>query len=235
MASAPSGLERSVLDGTLPQNTHLAILRHASVEGITGASAWLTDRPVGLHHHIALNNPLDFARLGRFMTGTATGVVFCGGAAFGTAHLGMLKALGEHGYAFDMVGGSSMGAAMAGGYAMGLHPDDVMDMIDELFLKSRAMKRYTAPVYSVIDHRFMDAEMARLTEGRNIEDLPLPYFAAATSLTTNALKLLRDGPLWRAMRASSAIPAMFSADCAARWRGADRWRADGQRAARADA
>jgi NTE family protein len=208
-ATTPAGLERKVLDGTLAQNTHLAILRHVSAETILGSAAWLKDRSVGLHHQIALNAPLDFARLGRFLTGTATGVVFCGGAAFGTAHLGMLKALGEHGYAFDMVGGASMGAAMAGGYAMGLAPDDVMDMIDELFLTSRAMKRYTAPVYSVIDHRFMDAQMARLTEGRNIEDLPLPYFAAATSLTTNSLKLLRDGPLWRAMRASSAIPAMF--------------------------
>ena len=207
--SAPSGLEQKVLNGTLPQNLHLALTRATAQTPIRETARWLQDRSVGLHHHLALDTQEDVERLSRFLTGTATGVVFCGGAAFGTAHLGMLKALGEHGYAFDMVGGASMGAAMAGGYAMGLAPDAVMDMVDELFLKSRAMKRYTAPVYSVIDHRFIDGEMARLTEHLNIEDLPLPFFAAATSLTDNALKLVRSGPLWKAMRASSAIPALF--------------------------
>jgi NTE family protein len=208
-AQAPDAAEARLLASTLPQHLHLAILRESAAQPITGTAAVLAERPVGLHHHVALDRADDFARVARFLTGTATGLIFSGGAAYGTAHLGMLKALNEYGYVFDIVGGSSMGSAMAGGCAMGLDPDEVMDMIDALFLKSGAMKRYTAPVWSVIDHTFLDRELKRLTKGLEIEDLPLPYFAIATSLTRNDLHAIRSGPLWRAIRASSAIPAVF--------------------------
>lgn len=205
----PAPLQTRLLRGLIRQNVHLVLLRDQASDPITGTADWLAERPIGQHHHVALDAPADFDRLARFLTGTATGLVFCGGAAFGTAHLGMLKALNEHGYAFDMVGGSSMGSAMAGGYAMGLAPDEVMDIVDDLFLKSGAMKRYTAPVWSVIDHQYFDRELRRVTRALNVEDLPLAFFAVATSLTRNDITVLREGPLWRAIRASTAIPALF--------------------------
>lgn len=205
----PAPLQTRLLRGLIRQNIHLVLLRDQASTPILGTAAWLAERPIGQHHHVALDATADFERLARFLTGTATGLVFCGGAAFGTAHLGMLKALKEHGYAFDMVGGSSMGSAMAGGYAMGLAPAEVMDIVDELFLKSGAMKRYTAPVWSVIDHQHFDRELRRVTRSLNAEDLPLPFFAVATSLTRNDITVLREGPLWRAIRASTAIPALF--------------------------
>jgi predicted patatin/cPLA2 family phospholipase len=50
------------------------------------------------------------ARLGRFLRGTAVGVVLGGGGARGFAHLGVLRALHEAGIAVDLIGGNSMGA-----------------------------------------------------------------------------------------------------------------------------
>ncbi len=71
------------------------------------------------------------------------------------------------------------------------------------------MKRLTVPFYSVIDHGFFDSQLRHHFGDKRIEDLPLNYFAVATSLTRNDLAVLRRGELWRAVRASSSIPAVF--------------------------
>ena len=205
----PSALEQEIGGKFLTQNVHLAILRPASQTAITGTEALLADRTVGLHHHLRAGDADDIARLARFLSGDALGVVFGGGGAFGTAHLGLLKALTEHGFTFDMVAGASIGTAMGAAYAMGYSAEEVLARVDDVFLRSRAMKRFTVPYYSVIDHKHFDAQLKRQFEGRRIEDLPINYFAVATSLTRNDLVVLRRGELWRAVRASSSIPAVF--------------------------
>jgi NTE family protein len=208
-APPPSPLEVEIAATFLPQSVHLALLHGAGATAFPATADVLKDRSVGLHHHVRSGNGTDLARLARFLRGRAFGVVFGGGGAFGTAHLGIVKALQDHGFAFDMVGGASIGAAMAGAYAMGLSPDEVLDRCDELFVRSRAMKRLTVPKYSIIDHAFFDAQLRHHYGDVRIEDLPIGYFAVATSLTRNDLAVLRDGPLWRAVRASSAIPAVL--------------------------
>jgi len=208
-APPPSPLEAEIASTFLPQSVHLALLRPVGTDRINGTEAVLTDRRPGLHHHVRSGHAGDIARLARFLRGRAMGIVFGGGGAFGTAHLGVVKALQDHGFVFDIVGGASIGAAMAGAYAMGLTPDEVLDRCDDLFVRSRAMKRLTVPKYSIIDPTFFDAQLRHHFGDLRIEDLPINYFAVATSLTRNDLSVLRSGALWRAVRASSAIPAVF--------------------------
>lgn len=204
-----SGLEQHIYSTSLNPNTYVVLQRDTAQTPIRNSAGWLANRPAGLHHQLALDRKSDFERLARFIKGEATGFVFCGGGAFGTAHLGMAKALHEHGYNFDILGGTSMGAAIAGAFAMGLSADEVMDTCDDMFVNSRAMKRLTAPVYSVIEHRYFDAQLQKHYENRNIEDLPLNFYAVATSLTHNDISVQRQGPLWEAVRASTAIPGVF--------------------------
>lgn len=211
-ASAPhdipvSGDEAALYRSTLNANRHLILLRNSGMP--RSSAAWLEDRPVGLHHQISRDAPGDFARLARFVRGEALGLVFSGGGALGTAHLGMLKALQEDGLEFDMIGGTSMGGALAGACAMGLTPDDIMDGCDTLFLHNRAMKRLTFPVHSIIEHRHFDQHLQQLYRDLDIEDLPLNMYTVATSLTRNDICILRSGPLWQAVRASSAIPGLL--------------------------
>lgn len=207
--SPPSALEQHLYDTSIPANTHLVLLRPSADVPIRNSAAWLDQRPVGLHHHVALGHNEDMARLARFIKGEARGIVFCGGGAFGTAHLGMVKALREHGHNFDIVGGTSMGAAIAGGFAMGHSADRVMDICDDMFVRSRAMKRLTAPVHSILEHRYFDMQLRRHYEGYDIADLPLNFYAISTSLTHSDLSIRRHGPLWKAVRASTAIPGIF--------------------------
>ena len=206
---APSALERQVYQARMEANVQLVLYRDTASDSRAQTVKWLNDRMVGLHHHVALDQPQDFARLGRFIRGEAVGLVLCGGGSFGTAHLGGIKYLQEHGYNFDYVGGTSVGSAMAGALAMGLDPDHVMEQCEDIFIRSKAMSKITLPRYSLLDHHTLDDAFLRHYGTQDIEDLPLNFFAVATSLTDNDVRVLRTGPLWRAIRASTAIPGIF--------------------------
>ena len=115
-----------------------------------------------MHHHVALDNVGDAERLYRFINGTALGLVACGGGAYCAAHVGLYKALMESGLTFDIMGGTSGGAAMTAAFAMGTHPDDVDRATHDIFVTNRAMRRYTWPRYSLLDHTHYDRQLAKL-------------------------------------------------------------------------
>lgn len=207
--AAASDYKKRIGRNVLRPNIHLLCLRAAGAP-ISGTAEALQGKVFGLHHHFEAGSARDAARIVRLISGAGLGVVFGGGGAFGTAHLAMLKAIGEAGIEIDMVGGTSVGAAMAGAFAMGLSMDEVIDRFVEMFVKSGAAGRYTLPIWSIIDHTHFDAQLRHhYGAERMAEDLPINYFALATSLTRNAPVVLREGPLWKLIRASSAIPAVF--------------------------
>jgi NTE family protein len=57
------------------------------------------------------------------------GLVFSGGGAPGIAHIGILKALEENNIPVDYIAGTSIGAIIGGMYAMGMSPDEMIDVI----------------------------------------------------------------------------------------------------------
>jgi len=206
---SPSVLEQNLLDTTLKPNIQLVLYRQETSQPTTDTARWLDNRDVALHHHIALDSEADFARLGRFVRGEAIGLVLCGGGSFGTAHLGVIQALHERGYTFDFYGGTSIGAAMGGSLAIGLSTGRIMDLCEDLFIKSKAMSRFTVPKHSVFDHHRLDTALMKHFGRHNIEDMPINFFAVATSLTDNDVAVMRRGPLWQALRASASLPGVF--------------------------
>ena len=208
-ADGPSLLERAIFDATLPAHLHVILHRPKTSDSTRNTRAWLDGRAVRLHHHLALDSEADFARIARFVRGEAIGLVMCGGGSYGTAHLAVIKALREQGYEFDFVGGTSVGAAMAGALALGLDPDEIMEQCEEIFLRSKAMSRLTVPRFSLLDHSVLDASFRKHYGLGDVEDLHLNFFAVSTNLTHNDVTVIREGPLWQAIRASSAIPGIF--------------------------
>ncbi|MCH9806396.1 MAG: patatin-like phospholipase family protein [Alphaproteobacteria bacterium] len=208
--ATPNDLER--LTATLhdPQFVRLALLHSKRSVAVEGTGNWLASRPfVGAHHHLAVGEADDIARLMRFVTCTATGLVASGGGAFTAAHIGMYQALQEAGYEFDYFGGTSGGAAMTAAFASDVDPADVDQHTHDMFVARKAMARWNWPRYSMLDHRVFDEKLAEFFPTPDIADLWVPYFAVASNLSTNALEIIRRGPLWKAIRASAAIPALF--------------------------
>ena len=185
------------------------VLVHETRTKVKGTQAWLEDRNVLMHHHVALDNVEDFERLRRFIEGTARGFVACGGGALCSAHVGVIKALQEQGDSYDILGGTSAGSAMVAAFALGHSPDQMAETIEDMFVSHKAMHRYTYPRYSILDHANFDAQLKRYFAGLDIEDLWLPTFAVSTNLSSYKLHVHRSGDLFTAIRASASIPMLL--------------------------
>lgn len=73
--------------------------------------------------------PLLFALMPLSLWGQSVGLVLSGGGSKGLAHIGVIRALEEHGIPIDYIGGTSMGAVIGSLYAMGLTTDEMVAII----------------------------------------------------------------------------------------------------------
>ncbi len=206
--TTPNPLEH-LAEGLLPAGARRLVLVHPTRGRVTGTRRWLTGRTLAMHHHVALDSDHDVNRLVRFIRGEARGLVACGGGAFCAAHIGVWRALAERGMEFDIVGGTSGGSAMAAAFLLNGDPDAMDAVVHDIFVTNKAMRRYTWPRYSLLDHAHFDSELKKHFGAGDIEDLWLPWFAVSTNLSRFTLNVHRTGPLWLAIRASSAIPVLL--------------------------
>ena len=204
----PSKLEEFACAMHPTANLRLVLL-HARTSAISGTARWLETRNVHMHHHVALRRRSDYERLYRFATGNALGLVACGGGALCCTQVGLFKAIGEAGISFDILGGTSGGGAMTAAFAAGVSPDEIDARTHEIFVQHKALRRYTWPRYSLVDHNLFDDLLEAHYTNIDIEDLWMPYFAVSTNLSNYSLHCHRTGPLWQTVRASGSIPALL--------------------------
>jgi NTE family protein len=137
------------------------------------------------------------------------GLVLGSGAARGWAHVGVIRALEHAGVRPDLVCGTSVGALVGAAYATGeferfcagtcgMRRRDVISFMD-VALSGGLLK----------GERFM-AFVSRVCKDRPIEELAVPFAAVATSLETGAEVWLRTGSTLNAVRASLAMPGLFT-------------------------
>jgi NTE family protein len=132
-----------------------------------------------------------------------------GGAARGFAHVGVIQVLEEAGLKPDLVAGTSAGSLVAALYASGKSGAQLQQIalsMDEatfadwmLPFFGRGMLRGEAL------GRYVNAQVG----ARLIEDMALPLGIVATDLHTGEGILFRRGDTGQAVRASSAVPAVF--------------------------
>ena len=209
MAQPVSELETLAFSIHAPRQRRLVLLHPARSGWVQGTTAWLQGRDVLMHHHVALQDDADIASLLRFLHGRARGFVASGGGALGLAHVGLFKAFAERGIDFDILGGTSVGAAMMAGFAMLLVPEILDAAVHDIFVHGRGFRKPTWPRYALLDHLAFDAALQRHYRGLDIENLWKPYFALATDLSQNEAVVLRAGPVWQAVRASASLPGVL--------------------------
>lgn len=132
------------------------------------------------------------------------------GGARGYAHIGVLDEIEARGWEVAGIAGASMGALVGGLWAAGGLPAyrewveamtrrDVLRMMDPAFKGAGAIRA----------DRIM-RRLDRILGGQLIEDLPVPYTAVATDLVAQTEVWFTTGPLIDAIRASIAIPMVFT-------------------------
>ena len=175
-----------------------------------GTAGWLEARELVRHHHLRWDRDDDFRRLARFLSGKAVGVVFGGGGARAFAHLGVIRALREHGIPIDAVGGTSQGAIVAAGIALDWD-DAAMERQHRLgFIKHNPTGDYALiPHLSLVKGRRLEATLRRAFGEQDIEDAWRSFFCVSTNLTRGQMAVHRRGKLWKALRASVSVPGIF--------------------------
>ena len=159
------------------------------------------------HHH--LRGDEDVARLARRLSGKAMGLVLSGGGARGFAHIGVVRALREAGIHIDYVGGASIGAVIGAGIAADWPHEHLVETYRRCFIDTNPVSDWTMPLVSLRKGSKVSRLLRQAFGDRDIEDLPLPFFAVSSNLTAGALHVHELGTLWQALRASCAIPGVL--------------------------
>lgn len=132
------------------------------------------------------------------------------GGARGLAHIGIIRRLRERGYRIESIAGSSMGALVGGIYAAGeldayatwvcaLRRADVLRFLDLSFSAGGLFK----------GDRIMDT-LREMVGEHAIEDLSISYTAVAVDIDRQREVWFSKGPLFDAIRASIAVPSIFT-------------------------
>ncbi len=161
------------------------------------------------HHHIRAGNTDDIRRLARFIAGRAIGLVLAGGGARGFAHIGVIKALAEANVPFDNLGGTSMGAIIAAGLALEWDVEKLSEKMRAAFVTSNPLSDYTIPLIALVRGKKVSNLLREHFGDVRIEELPRPFFCVSSDLTSGRIHVHRAGPLWRALRASVALPGIL--------------------------
>jgi NTE family protein len=142
--------------------------------------------------------------------GRTVSLVLGSGGARGLAHIGVIRALESAGFEIRTIAGSSMGALVGGIHAAGrldayedwvcgLDQSDVFGLVD-----------WTLSGGGLIRGRKLIRELAELIGEYDIEKLPIDFTAVAVDLDAGREVWLDRGPLFDAIRASIAIPGVFT-------------------------
>ena len=137
------------------------------------------------------------------------GIALGAGSARGWAHIGVLRALVEAGIKPDLVCGTSIGSLVGAVYA-GDHLAELEEWVTALTWR-KVVSYFDLSFGSGLlkGEKLFDHLRGGLLDGR-IEDLKRPFAAAATDLASGREVWLREGLVADAVRASIAMPGLFT-------------------------
>ena len=141
------------------------------------------------------------------------GLALGSGSARGFAHIGVIRVLEAEGIPIDCVAGTSIGALVGAVYAGGALSQG------EEFLKTLDRKKITflldplLPVSGLLGGKRLEALLRSFLHHQHIEDFPLPFAAIAADAATGEEVGITTGDAVKAVRASIALPGIFTPVC----------------------
>jgi len=137
------------------------------------------------------------------------GLALGGGAARGFAHIGVIQVLEEAGLRPDFVAGTSAGSVVAALYASGKTGAQLQQIGESM--EEAAISDWTLPVFNsgVLRGDALAKYVNQQVGGRAIENMTVPLGIVATDLYSGEMMVFQRGDTGMAVRASSAVPAIF--------------------------
>jgi NTE family protein len=137
------------------------------------------------------------------------GLALGGGAARGFAHVGVIQVLEENGIRPVLVTGTSAGSLVAAIYASGKTGAQLQRVAETM--EEAAIADWTLPIFSrgMLRGEALARYVNTQVGSRLIEDMPMPLGIIATDLNTGKDVVFQRGDTGTAVRASSAVPAVF--------------------------
>ena len=137
------------------------------------------------------------------------GLALGGGAARGFAHIGVIQVLEEAGIRPSLVVGTSAGSLVAALYASGKNGAQLQQVAE--LMEEATFADWTLPIFSrgMLRGEALARYVSTQVNARVIEAMPLPLGIVATDLNSGQGMLFQRGDTATAVRASSAVPALF--------------------------
>ncbi len=138
------------------------------------------------------------------------GLALGGGSARGFAHIGVVQVLVEERIPIDFIAGTSIGAIVGGLHAAGTLADHTDRLLGYKMAQIFALFSPTISRTGLFHGKKIVATLREMTGRANIDDLDIGFTAVATDADSGEEVRISDGDLVDAMRASFAIPGVFS-------------------------
>ncbi len=148
------------------------------------------------------------------MAGTLLGLALGSGAAYGLAHIGVLRVLEQEGIHIDVIAGCSIGALVGGFWAAGYSADELEKIASSIDRKSGFFKLLGFHDVSIAHKGFFKGnQVLKFFENylgdKTFQDLLIPTKIIAADLFTSEEYIFESGRVADAIRASSSIPGIF--------------------------
>ena len=151
-------------------------------------------------------------RISREIGDVRVGLALSGGAAFGLAHIGVIKVLEKEGIPIDMVAGASMGAFVGALWASGLNSSEIENCVLQYNNKKvfRALIDLCFPKLAFAKGRKIRALLEKHINRKTFQDIKFPFKVVACNLNRRQQVIYDTGALVDAVMASIAIPGVFA-------------------------
>ncbi len=206
------GQRPSFPPGLLPDGLRriLLVLHPDGLKPPSGTAAAVAACSADTRFHFRENSGEDLARLGRWLTGRAVGIALAGGGARSFAHLGVIRALREHGIPLDTAAGTSLGAIVASGISLDFSHDDLMSRFRIMVETNPTKGDYLfIPRSSLLSGRKLDRLIPHLLPDVDIEDCWKGFACVSANITHPAEHIHQSGSLLKSLRATVSIPGVF--------------------------
>jgi len=181
----------------------------------------LKDNPADTEHPYVLREPSSnynktVRYLARDLGNSLVGLALGSGAAFGLAHIGVLKVLEEERIPVDVISGSSIGSLIGALWAKGMPAKEIEALAlsfnpKNSFFRLVGFADIMIPHWGIFKGNKLEAFLRQFLGRTTFQDLKTTLRIVATNLATSDAEVFEEGDVVKAVRASCSIPGIFRA------------------------